>query len=369
MLKLTDKSLCCGCTACASVCPKQCIRMVGDKEGFLYPQIETSVCIDCGVCEKVCPVLYPIRVKVKPMAFAAINNDTEIREQSSSGGIFTLFAEQIIKKGGVVFGACFDENWKVVHRYTETLEGLAHFRGSKYVQSDMGTSFQDAKRFLDQGREVLFSGTPCQIAGLKNYLRKSYDTLLTIEVACHGVPSPKVWNSYLSGKNNITNINFRSKCKGWKGYHVILEYDGQKEVTPFWKNSYMNAFLSDLSVRPSCYTCSVKLANTQSDIIIADFWGVDKIAPKIDDDKGCSLVIVYNPDVLTLLNSLNCRLYPQDLDNVIKYNKAITESCNQPVNRKIFFSLLDLCGLTCAYRMVTTNNVICRLVRTLYRRL
>lgn len=369
MLSLSCKSQCCGCTACVSACPKQCIRMAEDKEGFLYPQIDTTDCVDCGLCEKVCPVLHPVQAKERTAVFAAVNNNSEVRMQSSSGGIFTLLAEQTIQKGGVVFGACFDKEWNVVHRYTETLGGLSVFRGSKYVQSDMGTSFQDAKRFLDQGREVLFSGTPCQIAGLKNYLRKSYSTLLTVEVACHGVPSPKVWSSYLSDKKNINYINFRSKCKGWKGYHMILEYGGCKEVIPSGENLYMNAFLSDLSVRPSCFACPAKIKHSQSDVLIADFWGIDQIQPEIDDDKGCSLVMVNNSEILPLLYQLDCHLYPQSFDSAIKYNRAIVESFHQPVNRKFFFALLRRCSFSTAYRMATTNNIICRLVRTLYRKL
>lgn len=369
MLRFTDKSQCCGCTACSSICPKQCIQMIEDKEGFLYPQINHSTCIDCGLCEKVCPVLHPIQTKEKPAVFAAINNNLEVRMQSSSGGIFTLLAEQIIQRGGVVFGVCFDKNWEVVHRYTETLEGLTCFQGSKYVQSDMGASFQDAKRFLDQGREVLFSGTPCQIAGLKNYLRKSYPTLLTVEVACHGVPSPKVWKSFLAGKRNITQISFRSKCKGWKSYHMILEYEGHKEVIPSGKNPYMSAFLSDLSVRPSCFACPAKINHSQSDALIADFWGIDQIQPEIDDNKGCSLVMVNNTKILSLLHQLDCHLYPQSFDSAIKYNRAIVESFHQPANREFFFSLLSRCVFSTAYRMTTTNNIICRFFRTLYRKL
>lgn len=369
MLTFTDKSQCCGCTACASICPKQCIQMIEDKEGFLYPQINHSVCVDCGLCEKVCPVLHPVQTQEKPAVFSAVNNNSIIREQSSSGGIFTLLAEQTINKGGVVFGACFDKEWNVVHRYTETPGGLSVFRGSKYVQSDMGTSFQDAKRFLDQGREVLFSGTPCQVAGLKNYLRKSYSTLLTVEVACHGVPSPKVWNSYLSDKKNINYINFRSKCKGWKGYHMILEYGGHKEIIPSGESLYIKAFLSDLSVRPSCFACPAKIKHSQSDVLIADFWGIDQIQPEIDDDKGCSLVMVNNSEILPLLHQLDCQLYPQNFDCALKYNPAIVKTFYQPANRKFFFSLLSRCGFSTAYRMTTTNNIICSLVRTLYRKL
>lgn len=370
MLTFTDKSQCCGCTACASICPEQCIQMIEDKEGFLYPQINHSVCIDCGLCEKVCPVLHPVQAKERPAVFAAVNNNFEVRMQSSSGGIFTLLAEQTIQKGGVVFGACFDKEWNVVHRYTETLGGLSVFRGSKYVQSDMGTSFQDAKRFLDQGREVLFSGTPCQIAGLKNYLRRSYPTLLTVEVACHGVPSPKVWKSYLSGKRNIRSINFRSKIQGWKNFRLELIYaDGRVEGASLENDFYMKAFLFNLSLRPSCYACATKIKSSQSDIVIADFWGIDQIQPEIDDNKGCSLVMVNNSKILPLLHQLDCHLYPQSFDSAIKYNRAIVESFHQPVNRKFFFALLRRCSFSTAYRMATTNNIICRLVRTLYRKL
>lgn len=370
MLSLSSKSQCCGCTACVSACPKQCIRMVEDKEGFLYPQIDTTDCVDCGLCEKVCPVLHPVQAKESPAVFAAVNNNSEVRMQSSSGGIFTLLAEQIIQKGGVVFGACFDKEWKVVHRYTETLEGLTCFRGSKYVQSDMGTSFQDVKCFLDQGRNVLFSGTSCQIAGLKNFLRKSYDTLLTVEVICHGVPSPKAWKSYLFGKRNIRSINFRSKTEGWKKFRLELTYaDGRVERAPLENDFYMKAFLSNLSLRPSCYTCATKIKNSQSDFMIADYWGIDQVQPEIDDDKGCSLVIVNNSEVLPLLYRLDCQLYQQNFDSAIKYNRAIVESFHQPVNRNFFFTLLRRYSFSTAYRMATTNNIICRLVRTLYRKL
>lgn len=370
MLTFTDKSQCCGCTACVSICPKQCIQMIEDKEGFFYPQINYSVCVDCGLCEKVCPVLHPVQAKERPAVFAAVNNNLEVRMQSSSGGIFTLLAEQTIKKGGVVFGACFDKEWNVIHRYTETLEGLSVFRGSKYVQSDMGTSFQDAKHFLDQGKNVLFSGTSCQIAGLKKFLRKSYDTLITVEVVCHGVPSPKAWKSYLFGKRNLHSINFRSKTEGWKKLRLELTYaDGRVEGTPLESDFYMKAFLTNLTLRPSCYACATKIKNSQSDIVIADFWGIDQVQPEIDDNKGCSLVIVNNSEVLPLLYRLDCQLYQQNFDSAIKYNRAVVESVHQPANRKFFFLLLSRYGFSIAYRMTTTNNIICRLVRTLYRKL
>ena len=241
MIHITEKFYCCGCMACVSVCPKQCIKMIEDEEGFLYPEIDASRCIDCKLCEKVCPELCQKEERSPLSVYAAKNKNEQIRLASSSGGIFTLLAEKVIDEDGVVFGARFNEKWDIVHDYKETKEGLVAFRGSKYVQSYMGDCYQKVKSFLQQGREVMFTGTPCQIAGLKNYLRKDYDNLLTVDVVCHGVPSPKVWRIYLDeiarkggkntvlshpicGKAEIKSIDFRSKSTGWKKFSFALFY-------------------------------------------------------------------------------------------------------------------------------------------------
>lgn len=384
-MKLVDKDKCCGCSACISVCPKGCISMSEDKEGFLYPIIDSVKCIDCGLCEKVCPVLHPLKNEAEPLVYAAINNDESIRMQSSSGGIFTLLAEYVIENGGVVFGACFDRDWNVVHDYTETKEGLVRFRGSKYVQSNVGNSFSQVKIFLDAGREVLFSGTPCQVAGLKNYLRKPYPNLLTIDLVCHGVPSPDVWRKYLQEtvckayrikKNKsavnicdyISDIKFRAKDKGWKKYSFKIEYkDGRIEINPFYENPYMNIFLSNLSLRPSCYVCPAKLNNVQSDITLADFWGVNKIDPNIDDDKGCGLLYINNKEKIGLLYSLQCMLFNQSFDNVVKYNPSILYSVNKPGNRKFFFLVFRKIGFYVSYNAVTSKSVLMSIIRKIYR--
>lgn len=389
MLTITDKSKCCGCTACTSICPKHCIKMEEDEEGFLYPVVDSNKCVDCGMCEKVCPVLYPQKKNEVPLVYAAINNDESIRMQSSSGGIFTLIAESVLDCGGVVFGACFDKNWNVVHDYTETKEGLARFRGSKYVQSNLGNTFSQAKSFLDAGRKVMFTGTPCQIAGLKNFLRKSYDNLVTVDVVCHGVPSPAVWKEYLIQsikniyknlslseeslelKNVIQNISFRSKEKGWKNYHVAIEYvNGERESIPFYQNLYMNVFLSDFALRPSCFACPAKLDQMQGDITLADCWGVDKLKPEIDDDKGCGLILVHNPVVWKQYGEVNSIVkYPLDLSDVMKYNPMIAVSTTAPVNRILFFDLLSRIGLKKSYQYVTSSRLLIRILRNLYRKL
>lgn len=189
MIHIEDKSRCCGCAACMQRCPKLCITMSEDEEGFLYPKVDVSLCIDCGLCEKTCPVINQDEPHEPFAVYAAKNKDEKTRRESSSGGIFTMLAEQTIKSGGVVFGAKFNEQWEVEHGGVETIDDLAALRGSKYLQSRIGETYQEAERFLKEGREVLFSGTPCQIAGLKKYLRKDYPALLTVDVICHGAPS------------------------------------------------------------------------------------------------------------------------------------------------------------------------------------
>lgn len=277
MINSVNKSFCVGCEACVQICPKRCVKMREDVEGFLYPCVDKELCVSCGRCEKVCPALNVNTIREPLKVYAAKNRSEGVRMQSSSGGIFTLLAEAVITEGGVVFGARFDENWEVIHDYCETKEELALFRGSKYVQSRIGKTYLQAGQFLENGRKVMFTGTPCQIAGLKRFLQKEYGGLLAVEVACHGVPSPRVWRNYLresvnkaykvsdisKGTNVIQNcirsIDFRAKNNGWKVFSVCIEYkNGTNDITPVGNNEYMDVFLSNLSLRPSCYTCFTK---------------------------------------------------------------------------------------------------------------
>ena len=243
MIEIKDKSQCCGCNACVQRCPKQCIASE-DEEGFLYPEVDEAICIDCGLCENVCPVINQADARIPLQVYAAKNTDEKIRMHSSSGGVFSILAEQTIKQGGVVFGARFDENWEVKHDYTETIDGVSVFRGSKYVQSKTGDTFKQAEQFLKQNRKVLFSGTPCQIVALKRYLKKEYENLLLVDFICHGVPSPGVWRKYLKqvialtcDKNTVSShlklllsernalvegISFRDKRLGWQKYSFAL---------------------------------------------------------------------------------------------------------------------------------------------------
>lgn len=347
MLNNTEKSDCCGCEACVQICPKQCISFAQDQEGFFYPKVNRNACIQCGLCEKVCPMLHPYERNNPQDVMAAINKDDEVRMASSSGGIFTLLAERIITQGGVVFGVRFDNQWQAVFDCTETMEALAAFRGSKYVQARVGDSFRLCKQLLDQGRQVLFSGTQCQIAGLHHFLQKSYSNLLTVDFICHGVPSPKVWSKYLeeavaAGVKTISCIDFRDKRLGWKRYSFTLKYEecqlAHTFTSAFSDNPYMKAFLSNLILRPSCYSCHAKGGRSKSDITIADFWGINKVNPFMDDDMGTSLVLIYTDKGRKVLDSDSIRYAQASYEKALRYNPSLVQSALKNPRREDFFA-------------------------------
>ena len=350
MIQITNKIDCCGCSACAMKCPKHCITMQADNEGFLYPVVNEAACIDCGLCEKVCHELHPYEERKPQKVYAAINKDEEIRMQSSSGGIFYLLAEKTISEGGVVFGSRFDEDWQVVIDYAETMEGLKPFMGSKYVQARTATAFKDAEVFLKQGRKVLFSGSPCQIAGLHHYLRKEYENLTTVDFVCHGVPSPKVWQRYLdevvtSGKRAISDVKFRNKGNGWKKFNFVLSYNHDRKSYSLssWhqQNHYMRAFLSDMILRPSCHDCRAKQGRSHSDITIADFWGIDREMPDMDDDKGTGLVLVNTEKGSQSLDWGKVTMKESSIEVASKYNGGLSSQTKPHPKRTEFFAALD----------------------------
>lgn len=331
-------------------CPKQCITLHEDNEGFLYPHVDTATCIDCGLCEKVCPVLNPAETRKPLQVLAAINKDKKIRMESSSGGIFTLLAEKVINEGGVVFGARFDEEWQVTLDYTETIEGLAAFRGSKYVQARTGVTYKQCERFLKDGRKVLYTGTPCQIAGLHHYLRKEYDNLTTCDFVCHGVPSPKVWRMYLNevieGANRaITDIKFRNKDNGWKAFNFKMTYDEGSKITTLSSchrdNLFMRAFLCDMILRPSCHDCKTKQGRSKSDITIADYWGIQNSHPEMDDDKGTELVLIHTHKGKKTLDWACLDYINTNIDDATPYNNGLKPSMPAHLNRPKFFSKLN----------------------------
>ena len=284
MIKITDKKECCGCSACAQRCPVQCIKLHSDNEGFLYPVIDKQQCINCGLCSRVCPVINQNSIQKPVTTYAAKNCDITLRKASSSGGIFTSLAERTINNGGVVFGAAFNCNWEIEHIHVDNINDIKKLRGSKYVQSQIGNSYAVAEKYLKEGKEVLFSGTPCQIAGFKRYLRKEYNNLTTVDVVCHGTPSPLVWRKYLDEVSSrhsitqITDIQFRDKTEGWKSYSLSIRYKDKEGTEKIFRetlneNVFMKCFLSNLCLRPSCYSCPARSGKSGSDITLADLWG------------------------------------------------------------------------------------------------
>ena len=409
MLHFNHKYDCCGCSACVQKCPKQCISMAEDEEGFLYPHIDINTCIDCGLCEKVCPVINQAGERQPRDCYAAYNPDEDVRRDSSSGGVFTLIAENVIREGGVVFGARWNEKWQVVHAYTETVEGLAQFRGSKYVQSIIGDSYQQAERFLKDGRKVLFSGTPCQIAGLKLYLRKEYENLLSVDFICHGVPSPGVFRWHLQeelngiarqgNKNSVSfptihsipkgdvhcpdgleleGIRFRDKCTGWKKYSFALDLakasaDGEKiQFTlsnNLEENTFLRGFLADLYLRPSCHNCPAKNFKSGSDITIADYWGYEDSSELKDDDKGISAVFVNTEKGDFKYKCLDLFSTPTTIEKICRTNGAITHSSEYPYREYFFWhrgmSLQKIVDRTTSDKFI--DKVCRKLFRTIYK--
>lgn len=370
MIKLSEKKDCCGCEACVQRCPKECIEMRLDEEGFSYPRINERLCIDCGLCEKVCPVINRSEKRQPVKVYASENKNETVRKESSSGGIFTLLAEQVIEEGGVVFGARFNENWEVVHSYCESKEELAQFRGSKYVQSCIGRVFLEAESFIKAGRKVLFSGTPCQIAGLRLFLKKEYENLLTIDFVCHGVPSSGVFQKYLreiiarkGGRKNsvfthpnpaqmrdISRIYFRDKSLGWKKFSFSLTLStpaGVEQNTvflsePLNKNIYLKGFLSNLYLRPSCHACPVRDLKSGSDITLGDYWGITRVHPAYrNDDKGVSLVLVNTEKGFLSYERISeeTTSLESDFRKAVAINPSIAKDVDMPCKRKDFFTM------------------------------
>lgn len=362
MIKITDKKQCCGCYACANTCPNGSLSMKYDEEGFAYPEINKDSCIDCGLCERVCPIQNSFEQKgTLPEGYAAYNTDNEIRSGSSSGGIFSLLAEDVIQSGGVVFGAVLSDDCKSVrHIAVEKAEGLAGLRGSKYLQSEIGDSYKQVKGVLREGRKVLFTGTPCQAEALKRYLKEDYNNLLIVDIICHGIPSPKVWKKYVSYREKCAGapaqrIFFRHKKYGWKKFSVLFEFTNNTEyVQWFNEDLFGRGFISNLFFRPACETCRFKKVSRESDITMSDFWGIQNVVPQLDDDLGTSLILVHSSKGRAAIENIKGRLKMEKVDTVkaLKGNPYVKQSLKPNKLRNKFFSDIekyDFDELICRY--------------------
>lgn len=352
-----DRKQCTGCTACAAICPQNCIHMEADAYGFPFPAVDSGACIDCGLCEQICPVLHPRSVSAQPAAFAAYSKDEALRMASSSGGVFSELARTVLDRGGAVFGAAYNERFEVCHICAEDEAALETLRGAKYAQSDLGGTFREVKRRLSGGQPVLFSGTPCQVAGLKAFLGTEYDNLLTVDFVCHGVPSPMVWREYLNHRAKLDSggtlpqaVSLRCKDTGWSRYRycTLLRYpDGTTQRIPSGESLFMKLFTEDFINREVCGACPFKGFRRVSDFTLGDFWGIWDIAPELDDDRGISLVLVHSEKARRLWNSIENRLTFKEvsLDQASQQNPSLLHPSAAKENRLAVLKAIRIGGI------------------------
>lgn len=344
MINITDKTKCCGCNACVSACPQKCIEMIEDEEGFLYPHVNEEKCIHCGLCQKVCPVLNKAVVSRQPIAYGAYNNLEPELMNSSSGGMFPILAKYVLRAGGGVFGAIFNENFEVVHSLIFKEEDISKIQSSKYVQSRIGDSYKQAKELLNDGKAVLFTGTACQIEGLYKYLGKEYENLITQDIICHGVPSPGVFRKYVKYRESkagskIKQLWLRKKTTKWSPYSVIFNFEnGTQYKRIYFEDPMMKFFFRHFCLRPICHKCPFKEKFRRSDITLADFWGVKKVDKSIYNKKGTSLVILNSEKGRRVFDEIkNSITYKAvDFEKAISHNPAITRSSKASFRRKGF---------------------------------
>ena len=362
MIKILDKHNCCGCLACLNACPKKCISPKTDAEGFSYPIADESICINCGICEKACPFLNPHKNSDSPECFAMQSKNCEILKKCSSGGVFPELAKETLNRGGIVFGAAFTKDFKGVKHIAITSEDeLPKIMGSKYLQSDMGDIYAQVKESVKSGRETLFSGTPCQVAGMKNFLGNfsSRPNYLAVEIICHGVPTPKYWEKYINEyvlkkaeeidkTAKLTEVNLRDKSDGWQNYKFKFSFTSESKSFKVEENRkksfFMLPFLANLTIRPSCQNCKCKYDNSAADITIGDFWGYAGAFPKETIPNGISCVLATTEKGKEKIGDISARFStePVALKTLKDKNSALINSVKIPCGkREVLFANLD----------------------------
>lgn len=368
---------CTGCSSCYNICPKDCISMEYNYEGFLYPQTNLDKCIECRLCEKVCPVIQSKEEKIEKQnieeqkSFAGWSLDDSERSRSSSGGVFSLIAKYVLENNGYVFGACINEHYEVIHIGVNKVEELKKLQGSKYVQSKIGTVYKQVKEKLQLNVPVLFIGTPCQVAGLKGYLLKEYDNLYLIDFICHGVPSNKVLKRYIdyqvkkySSKIRYSTINFRNKKYGWNNFSMSFDFENkEKYIYPNKEDMFFKIFLSDIALRKSCYQCKNKSVNKYSDLTLGDYWGIEELDNEffnLSENKCITTIIVHSNKGEYILDKIkeNSVLKEVNFNDIIKYNPSYYKSPDMHRERKDFYNKIDKYDIEKLLKKTIEKNVL-----------
>lgn len=346
-MNITQTSdFCTGCGVCAAVCPSAAVKMQPDAHGFLRPVVDDAACIDCGLCTGKCPVSVLPQTSAHTDVLTGYAKDGALLPRSSSGAIFPVLAAEIIRRGGLVFGAAFDRQFHVVHTATESVEALSALCSSKYVQSCVSADcYAQIETALATGQWVYFSGVPCQVAALKSYLGRDYETLITQDTACHSVPSPLVWEGYKAelekqygGK--LTAFSFRNKANGWEAYHICAAFENGREfVQPAAENPYQRGFIKGLYSRSSCFVCKFKGIERCSDITLADYWGVKGLQPEAYNPQGTSLILIHSEKGRSLLASCKdwLKLQPAAKD-AFAFNSAVLTPVEKPARYDEFWA-------------------------------
>lgn len=349
MVTITDKEKCCGCSACANICHKRAIQMVQDKEGFLYPKANASLCNGCGLCEKVCPITQKEAPKAKDLkrAYLIQHRKKDVLLESTAGGAFTAIAEYVIEQGGVVFGAAFDPQFKVIHTSTQNSAELAQFRNSKYVQSDLGDTFRQVKSLLSVGQLVCYSGTPCQIQGLRKYLMKDYENLILVDVVCRAVPSPGVWKKYFAWENakgTITSVRFRDKSLGYQYSTMkIKKRDGSVCQGGIESQPWLRMFFSGMIIRPSCASCKFRSPQRIADFTIWDCFNIYRLDKHFPEDAGTTRILVHTEKGMELLLKIKQQLHIKEIpfEDAVAGIREMSESPALHEHRSAFFHDLE----------------------------
>lgn len=379
--EITHHDNCTGCAACATICPASCITMKPDKDGFYYPDIDVKSCISCNMCKRICNTKSgnekEISLQKKEVddeksgwdvqAYACYNKDIAARLRASSGGIFELLAKQILKENGVVFGVKM-EGLKAVHSYAERVEDLKDLLGSKYMQSEVGDAYKKAKQFLEQGRYVLFSGTPCQIDALNKVLRKKYEKLLMVDFICHGTSSPKVFQRYVReniGDNKIIkNISFRDKTEGWNCFSMRIESEDVYRKN-MYEDIYLKSFLKNMNLRTSCFSCKHRKVDRTSDLTLGDFWGSNEVFEDWKEDIGYSVILIQSKQGKQLFKEIEDSIVFQkvEIEKIIEYNHSIIASPWDEFSRDLFFKYLKKNTLENSIIKVEQNGMQKKILR------